>query len=154
MIDDLIPFVKEAYTAIGKKIDHSLISQKDIIEFFPSPFMRDMFLSRYTEEPTYLELPDDENNFRHLFNYEFGYGCIHHSLIVQIDKLLPAWRRYLHAKKELKEEVFDISALKVTNDKVTYGDISSDRIIFCDGIASAAYPFFRIYLSLSIKERH
>src|SRR5687767_9634928 len=44
MINELLPFAYEAYTSLEKELKRSLISKKDIIDFFPSAQMRQAFL--------------------------------------------------------------------------------------------------------------
>src|SRR3984893_14560502 len=55
MIDDLLPFVGREYQDFGRDLNIHCISQKNIIDFFPSPQMRNAFFSRYEEDPQYLQ---------------------------------------------------------------------------------------------------
>ena len=76
MIDELIPFVKNAYSEFGNDLGITLISDKKIIDFFPTPQMRQAFLERRIEDQTYLHEEKDTGEFSKFFNYELGYGTI------------------------------------------------------------------------------
>ena len=140
MIDEFIPFVENEYAEIEKELNIKAISQKNIVDFFPTPQMRDAFLKRKEEETFYLQQPNDQENFSSYFNYDFGYGIITPGFVVNIDTLLFAWRKRLHQNNQLREEEFDLSKLHISSDKIRYKDIIAEKIIFCDGIASFNNP--------------
>ncbi len=143
MIDELIPFVEKEYAEIEKELNIKAISQKNIVDFFPTLQMRDAFLKRKEEETFYLQQPNDQENFSSYFNYIFGYGIITPGFVVNIDTLLFAWRKRLHQNNQLREEEFDLSKLHISADKIRYKDIIAEKIIFCDGIASFNNPLFK-----------
>lgn len=143
MIDELIPFIKQEYEAFGKTLGNTAISQQNIIEFFPNPFMRESFLKRLEEENSYLELPGNDTLYSEQFQYEFGYGIIQPAFTVHLETILPAWRKKLKENNNLLEEDPDASELKIGENETRYKDIRAAKIIFCDGIASARNPLFR-----------
>jgi glycine/D-amino acid oxidase-like deaminating enzyme len=142
MIEELLPFMRDFYNKLGYELGISAISEKRIIEFFPSPQMKLAFEERMQEGETYLQKPGDENSFRSEFNYDFGFGSISPAYIVHLEKILPAWRSKLTAANNLLEEEFDFSQLKVEKDKIIYKDITAQKIIFCDGVQSNQNPYF------------
>ncbi|MBD0332290.1 MAG: FAD-binding oxidoreductase [Chitinophagaceae bacterium] len=141
MIDVLMPFAKSTYKEIGTFLNKELVVQKDIIEFFPSPQMRDAFTTRITEDDTFLHTYPDQNYFNPYFNYEFGCGEICPALIIDMQPLLNEWRKYLQTKNLLREEDFVAKELNIS-DRIAYKDITAQKIIFCDGINSLNNPFF------------
>ena len=76
MIDELIPFVKNAYSEFGNDLGITLISDKKIIDFFPTPQMRQAFLKRRIEDQTYLHEEKDTGEFSKFFNYELLFKSI------------------------------------------------------------------------------
>src|ERR1039457_4259103 len=68
MIDELMSFAQDAHQQIGNALTINCISQKKIIDFFPTPQMRNAFLQRFEEDAEYLKLPDHENEWRENFN--------------------------------------------------------------------------------------
>lgn len=143
MIDEFIPFIKEAYNELGNDLGITAISQKNIIEFFPNPFMRESFLKRFAEDSSYLQHPEDDEIFKTHFNYEFGYGEIVPAFTAHLETILPAWRKSLQSKNCLLEESLETNQLKIGASSVEYKNIKADKIIFCDGIAAAENPLFR-----------
>ena len=142
MADEVMPFAWKAYNEIGEELGITAISQKNIIDFFPNPFMRENFLSKIGTGDIYVHTYPEQNNFNNFFNYEFGCGEIRPVYTAHLETLLPAWRKKLSEKEQLLEEEFDITQLKVSPDKIQYKDITASAIIFCDGNSSAANPYF------------
>lgn len=143
MADKALPFAWNAYTEIGDMLRLKTITQQNIIDFFPSPQMRQSFMERIEENALYLNGFTLQNHFYHLFNYDFGYGQIRPVYVVYLEKLLPAWRKELKEKNCLIEESFDVNQLVLANGKVSYKDLTADKIIFCDGTASTENPYFK-----------
>lgn len=143
MAEEVIPFAKGAYDEIGRELNITAISQKNIIDFFPNPFMRENFLKRLDESNEYIRSVADEGQFSSYFNYEFGCGEIKPVYTAHLETLLPAWRQRLSAMHLLLEENFDIRLLDIGHDKITYKNITAGKIIFCDGTGSADNPWFK-----------
>ena len=144
MADEIIPFANTAYTEFGNELNISAISQKNIIDFFPSPQMRVSFFQRIEEKGDFVSAFPEQNHFNDIFKYDFGCGEIKPVYTVHLDSLLPAWRHQLIEKKLLLEEEFEIEELKIGNKKIQYKNISADKIIFCDGAACAKNPYFNL----------
>lgn len=143
MIDEVLVFLVPAYEALGKELLISAISQKNIIDFHPTTQMKLAFEERLNEKADFLYKPDDENYFRNIFNYDFGYGIIQPCYIVNLKEIIPAWRKKLQAVNCLLEDNFELADLKETENGIHYKNISACKIIFCDGIASAQNPYFK-----------
>ena len=142
MIDDLLPFVWKEYQALGHELGISAIEQKTIVEFFPTPQMKMAFEKKFNEDPQYLSLAKDPDQWRSIFHYDFDFGEITPSYLINLAEIIPAWRKNIIGKQQLLEETFDFNLLNVENDKVWYKDISASKIIFCDGISSSDNPWF------------
>lgn len=143
MAEEVIPFAWNAYRQIGHELNIEAIAHKNILDFFPNPFMRESFLKRVEEGNEYIHPYPEQNHFNPYFNYEFGCGEIRPVYIVNNDVLLPAWRNTLKENEQLLEEDFDISALKIHPDKTAYKKIIANKIIFCDGAAGIENPYFK-----------
>jgi glycine/D-amino acid oxidase-like deaminating enzyme len=143
MIDELLPFALEAYSQIGHELGISCISQQYIIDFFPSPQMRLAFLERYKEDSQYLQKPADENVWRNHFNYDFGFGEIQPGYLVDLNKLIAAFRIKLINRDQLRQEQFIADDIVVSDQAIRYRDLEAGRIIFCDGIGSCSNPYFQ-----------
>jgi glycine/D-amino acid oxidase-like deaminating enzyme len=144
MIEELLSFSKQAYTELGGYLDTRLLFEKDIIDFFPSPQMRDSFVNRITEDDTYMHSYPDQNHFNQFFNYDFGCGQIKPAYIISLSTLLTAWRKELIKSNSVLEERFDQNELQLLSDGIQYRNITAQKIIFCDGIASMDNPWFNL----------
>lgn len=143
MIDELLPFLLKSYTEFGLELRIGCIEQKDVIDFFPSPQMRLAFLHRLEEDQQYLTLQNDTTDWPGYVKYDFDYGVIRPCYLVDVVKLIDAFRRKIQEDKHLQEEFFDISRLSVENNKILYKNITAERIIFCDGSTGADNPYFK-----------
>jgi glycine/D-amino acid oxidase-like deaminating enzyme len=145
LAEKLLPVIPAAYKQIGSELGITAISQKNIIDFFPSPQMRQSFLQRIEEDNTFVHPGKDDNTttYRELFNYEFGFGEIKPVFTVHLETLLPAWRQQLKDNNQLLEEEFDSSQLQLKKEGVFYNGITASKIIFCDGNSSNTNPHFK-----------
>jgi glycine/D-amino acid oxidase-like deaminating enzyme len=143
MAGEILPFAWKAYQEIGHELGITAISPKNIIDFFPNPFMRESFLKRIGENDQFVHAYPEQNHFNSFFNYEFGCGEIRPAYIAHLETLLPAWRKQLVEQRSLLEEDFDASLLTVSEEKIMYRDIIASAIIFCDGAAGFDNPFFK-----------
>jgi glycine/D-amino acid oxidase-like deaminating enzyme len=143
MAEQILSFAHEAYHEIGDFLDITAISQKNMIDFFPNPHQRLVFLERIEEGEEYLNSYPEQNQFNPFFNYDLGCGEIRHSYIAHLDILLPAWKQQLKDNRQLREEGFEFGNLVIKEQSIQYGDIIAEKIIFCDGLSSFENPFFK-----------
>ena len=94
MAKEILPFAWNAYNQIGKELDITAISQKNIIDFFPSPQMRLSFMQRVEEKRDYVSAIPNKIIFYINFNYDFGCGEIKPVYTAHLETLLPAWRKH------------------------------------------------------------
>jgi len=149
MAEEILPFAWKTYNEIGHKLNIKAIAQKNLIDFFPNPHQRQVFLERIVQTTPYGEENDpwlhsfpEQNHFNPFFNYELGCGEIRPCYTVHLENLLPAWRQHLKSKQQLLEEDFETGQLNVTGTEIQYKDITAQKIIFCDGLSSFQNPFF------------
>lgn len=158
MIEELLPFVREAYGQLAAVLGSSFLEKVQVTDFFPTAQMRLAFLKRFEEGGAYLQLPEDERSWADWFHYELGYGIISPCYLVDMPGLLAAARKRMLERGILREARFDRGDLEVEDAGglgpepggtkrlepagVKYGDIEARRIVFCDGIESFANPWF------------
>ncbi len=142
MADEILPFALNAYSELGNELQFTAISQKDIIDFFPTPRMRLSFQQRVEENGAYVTLDETISELRQWFNYDFGYGRISPVYTAHLETILPAWRNVLLQENRLLEQSFNPGELELSNEMIRYKDISAQKIIFCDGKSSAASALF------------
>ena len=142
LIDEVLPFARQAYKALGDALGIVAIGQKNIVDFYPTPQMKLAFEKRFGEDSQYLSAPADENHWKEWFHYDFGYGEIQPAYLVDLPAILPAYRALLQQRGQLLEEKFETELLQVNPDHIRYKDIEATHIIFCDGIAGEKNPWF------------
>jgi glycine/D-amino acid oxidase-like deaminating enzyme len=137
MIDELLPFVREAY-------DPVFLRPVRVVDFFPTAQMRLAFVKRCEEGGEYLRLAptQEEHRWDALFRYELGYGVIEACYLVDTQGLLNQARREMVAQGVLREEFFEAADLVVGDSGVRYRDISAKWVVFCDGVAGAQRGYF------------
>jgi glycine/D-amino acid oxidase-like deaminating enzyme len=126
MIDELLPFAREAYREVGERLGGAggdsgardgeragFIRQVSVVDFFPTPQMRVAFLKRYEEDPQYLQLPGDDHSWDACFRYELGYGLISPCWLVDMPGLLGAARKRMEERRVLRAERFELGELVV-----------------------------------------
>ncbi len=143
MIDELLPFVWETYNQLGNDLNCTVISQKNIIEFFPTAQIKNAFDQRLLEDDQYLKPCTDPQKHKTIFKYDFGFGEIDPCYMIDLDVLLPAWRKKLIAENCLLNEHFLLDELKISLNDVTYKNIKAQKIIFCDGVNAIQNPWFK-----------
>jgi glycine/D-amino acid oxidase-like deaminating enzyme len=144
MIDEVMPFACMSYEQMGDLLQEKFVMEKSIVDFFPSPQMRNAFIERLSENDTYLHSFPDQNHFNRYFQYDFGCGEVRPAYIVNLQGLLTAWKKKLVELDAVRDRDFDHKLLKLDDDGVLYEEISAGRIIFCDGAAGVQNPFFEL----------
>lgn len=142
MIDELMPFAIKAYRDLGQELGCKMLHSTEIVDFFPTPQMRDAFHRRFDESDSYLRLTEGEDMFNEYFTHDFGFGKISPSYLVMVDKLINEYRKKLLSAGVLLEEVFSFSDLIKSGNKWHFHEITASLIIFCDGIQSVLNPYF------------
>lgn len=142
MIDELMPHAWNIYQQLGQATGITAIEQKNIVDFFTTPQMKNAFESRFETDQQYLALPNRDSDWQPYFHFDFGYGEIDPVYLVNLQTVLPAYRKLLQQRNQLWEEELDTQLLQVEPGKVQYKDLQAERIIFCDGIAGASNPWF------------
>lgn len=141
MIDTLLPFAKEMYETVGQELDIKAISQKNIIDFFSAPDVKIAFEKRIQEGESFVSEFKDAS-LEKIFHPDFGCGMIAPAYTAHLENLLPAWRQELIRQNRFSGEEFLFDQLSVHTEHILYQQVEAKKIIFCDGHAGAASPYF------------
>lgn len=142
MTEQLLPFAQQEYLETGKEIGAPLVKTTSILDFYPTREAAQLFSERVAADSEYLGTLTNENVWRGFFRFNYGIGEIAPALIVDLQALLAGWREVLSGSNMLREETFESGKIKMSDDAITYDDISADNIIFCDGAASTKNKWF------------
>lgn len=133
LASELLPFAAAAYGDYAR--------ETSLVSFFPSPSDRLTFLQRLEQDPTYLSLPPDQAAYRTYVNDAFGYGLIHHCLLVDLARFLSDVRADLRARGLLLEQVY-MPPGDIATARATISDIAARHTIFCDGMTGTSQYWF------------
>jgi len=144
MAEELLPFVWNEYTRAGTEMNESFISQKNILVFPPAPDLHNAFTDRMKEQNSYIQLPVLQREIlMHYFNFPFDVFEITPCYVIEMQAFLSYYRKQLENENMLSDEVFDESMLVIKEDKVEYGNITAEKIIYANGIAASNSKYWK-----------
>ncbi len=143
-LEKALPFYKN----LERKLNVSLIKDLPIYRRFHSvEEQNDWFssmdksaLSKFLDEKLVSALN------KHIPS-SFSFGHVKHTGVINTELLLETYRDYLLSINSFKNETFNYSDIKITEDGCTYKNWRAKKIIFCDGFGLKKNPFFN-YLPL------
>ncbi|NEW77934.1 MAG: FAD-binding oxidoreductase [Gelidibacter sp.] len=74
---------------------------------------------------------------------DFGYGKLLNTGRIDTKTLLEDYRNYLLKKKLVRNESFQYSELKITENGVEYKGVIASKIVFCEGFGLKNNPYFK-----------
>lgn len=144
MAEDLLPFVWDAYNVIGKKLNTQLIQQKNILVFPSAPDLMQAFNKRLQEGNSYIHQPSIQKEQLHnYFNFPFDVSEIAPCYLVDVHALIKSWREFLKGIDALHNETFNENELSLSGDCISYKNIKTEKIIYCNGIQSSQSKYWR-----------
>ncbi|RTL50999.1 MAG: FAD-dependent oxidoreductase [Sphingobacteriales bacterium] len=143
MIETLMPFAVNAYRALEKELNISLIQQTNLLDFHSTPQMQLAFTNQLPTETEYLRVPENSLQWKKYFNYPFGVGETHPTWLVNLQLLIQTWRKKLSTQQLLIAEHFSIEALQIHPSYIQYQGIQAKAIIFCNGTQAVNLPYFQ-----------
>lgn len=140
--DRIYPFARDTYRALENILQQELFVERDIWTVFPSAQMQAAFDAKTLQPPAsnYI-MPANEVRHADFLQQEHS-AAIVKGANVQLQNLIPAYRQYLEKNDALLDAEFNINALRVHTDHVTYNGIDAKRIIFCEGPGITQNPYF------------
>ncbi|MGN7821750.1 NAD(P)/FAD-dependent oxidoreductase [Chitinophaga sp. 22536] len=139
MYDTIYPFARDSYHKMSELLQVQVLTERRLWNVFPSQQLYDAFMKKAAGGP-YTALPG-KPEYEDILDQPYG-AAIVKGATVNLRVLLPAWRQFLNNMGALQEAHLDLSELEVTPTGVRYGDIAAQKIIFCDGVATARNPWF------------
>lgn len=143
-VDELFPFLVETYSELEQQLGVDFLlhdfpilkpisSANELNEWQQA--VDENRLSPYVDS---VEKKTPEGPFQ---NSVLGSVTIGKSGFVRIGKLVIAYRKHLQEKGVLIEEEFNYQEVRA-EEKVSYKDVSAERIFFCEGRFISENPFF------------
>jgi len=144
MIETLLPFALNTYRAIEQELNVAMVQQCDILDFHASREACDIFNKRLEEEKEYVHSVAGDAGWEPYFRFNYGVGRIAPCLLVNIKAFVNVWRERLKSSGALQEEKFVWNECKLEGNRVTYKNLTAQKIICCEGAAGADNPYFSL----------
>ncbi len=142
MIDEIMPFAVQAYQQFGAQFKIDVITQKNIVDLFPTKQMQDAFMVRVNEKAPYL-MGETLQDFSKEFNFNYGYGVINPCYVVDVKKILLYWRNYLMQNNLIRIENFFEDDVSIIENKISYKNMEVEKIIFANGANCEKNKWFK-----------
>jgi len=142
MSDVFIPFAEKTYRELEQLTGEQFLHPMPVLEIFDSQKTTNEWQLRAgTDDIGGFVKKFHTKNFSGQVQSDFGAIELQHTGYVNMSLFLKAMRSYFKQNQLLLEENFMMADMKV-NEKISYKNISADKIIFCEGIAAAHNPYF------------
>lgn len=144
MADALIPFAINYYRNLENELEELFFYEMNLLEILYTSKEINEWDSRMEEQEmkNYLAENVSESNYRNCLQDFKKLIRINNSGWMNINKFLEAFRNKLHALGCLIEERFDHNKLLIQNDFITYKNITSKGIVFCEGAETLGNPLW------------
>lgn len=143
MAQELLPFVQNEYTTIGKELNITIIDKKNTIVFPPSFQMKETYEKRMTEADSFITAVTDKESFTNIFNFIFGCFEINPTYAINLHPMMHEWKKRLTANEAFLNEPFFEERLHLTGSKIQYKHIEAEKIIYCNGTGSFESKYWK-----------
>ncbi|MCC6584296.1 MAG: FAD-binding oxidoreductase [Chitinophagales bacterium] len=142
LIDEILPFAKEAYKALEKDLNISFFFERDIYKIFSSQEDAEIWKVKKSDSEYEQYMGDivflDETEVK----TPYGAGIIKQCCWMDVPGFTKAYRAFLSQNGILLAEEFNFEQLELT-EVVRYKDTIAEKIIFCEGFKAYKNPFFK-----------
>lgn len=143
MIDDVMPIAKQQYQALENFLQIAIFQETQVIDFHPTLQMQQAFNKRLIKEKDNITDEISSSTYQEYFNFHYGLGKIAPCYLIDINKLLSAWKKYLIEHNILIEEIFNEADLVLEDNQVFYKNIKAKKIIYCNGVNAVQSKWFK-----------
>ena len=140
---EFYPVAITFYQKLSEKLNLEIFKEMSILRIF-----------RSVEEQNNWSVASDKRELQQFLSSRFlqnnnpsiqaslGFGEVLGTARINTTSLLTAYRSYLKGDDKLLLEEFRFEKMQIELNKVIYGNISTDKVVFCDGSAAIRNPFF------------
>lgn len=143
MIEELMPVAIDAYKMLEQELGCDLITQCNLLDFFPTLEARDIYHHAMQKDSAYLQLAN-ASDLEQYFRSNYGIGEITPCWLIDLNSLIENWREVLLQRDMLLNEKFNWNDCKVSADGIVYKNVSAKRIICCAGTGGFDNPYFSL----------
>lgn len=144
LADKIFPYLKSFYRSLESEFNTRFYHETNLYRPFANEQQRKHFL-RLTDEydlGNYIKIIEPNSSKYQQISNELGGLYTSSAGWVNVPKMLDHLRSFFIQNDAYRAEIFDYSALEITEDGVSYKQIKAKKIIFCDGFYASQNPFF------------
>jgi glycine/D-amino acid oxidase-like deaminating enzyme len=145
MVEELIPIARATYRELEADLGISVYHERPLWRTLFNRGEENDWMAR-TGEATYAGYMDEPQReagpFTPLIEPAFAYGRVRQTAQVDIGRLVAAFTERILGQNRLRRALFDYEAIHVDSSGVRYGELSADRLVFCEGWRARYNPFF------------
>ncbi len=142
LADDVVPELIHFYEYFEKELNASFVNRRFILKPFSEEQEKILWLKKAESENEFLDKLIYED-FKVTDTYTIkSYSKVLQAGNIDMTTFLDATKNYIAKHHQLIEDSFDYSALKQTENDVTYKSVSAKNIIFCEGHLISKNPYF------------
>lgn len=142
--EELSAFAKLTYQDLEAKLDVKLWNDRTILRALHSVFDENEWMRRgaFPEFQSFMSDDPDMTEFKGRIKEPHAWGELLQCAQVAMPVLVSAWREYLVKQGLYFQDNFDYQSLVIENGRVTYGDLSAKKLVFCEGAKALDNPYF------------
>jgi len=139
-LDIAIPFYKEIEEKLKNKYDYTFST----FRIFKSVEEQNNWYAA-SDKPLLAPYMDTKIVRKHYHGIisEAGFGRLNHTGRIDTKSLLDDYKKYLEELEVIRYETFSYDALNMNTNFVRYGNIETERVVFCEGFGLHKNPYFK-----------
>lgn len=144
LADKIFPYLRNFYLSLEKEFNANFYHETNLYRPLANEQQRKHFL-RLTDEydlANYIKIIEPNNNKFEAISNELGGLYTSSAGWVNVPKMLEYLRSFFIQNNAYQAEIFDFTALEVTENEVSYKQRKAKKIVFCDGFYASKNPFF------------
>lgn len=141
MAPQLFPYLESFYSDLEKSLQANFLHKKTIYRPFLSLEDQNDWIAKTNKSDCFIKETFTSAQFPNYINDEFGGILLEKSGFLDVKSMLEYHKDSLNSDKLLQSEKLDYKKLDIQEDKISYKNIESKNIIFCDGPLSQN-PYF------------
>lgn len=141
-------YFSEFESLLGKNYIHEIATRRII--------KNENEIHAWNKKSKHPELKDflspEIKTFKHPdFSAPFGYGEVQSTGRIDLQNCLSDFQKYLIGHNLYRNESFDFSELKISENGIQYKDLSAKKIVFCEGFGVTRNPYFKYLPVIGVK---
>lgn len=143
-IDDFLAFANQTYSEISKYLSCQIANPKTIYRSLNSIMDENTWEARKLDPVAgkYIVEEASTEEFEGKVNGINSFGVLKGSIQVKIPEIIAKFKSIFEEEGLIHYEKFDYNQLEISEDRVSYKNVSAKQIIFAEGYQSQHNPFF------------